>query len=152
MENIGLRKERAADLAVTLVEQGYDEPEMLARMTEDEMKDCGFKPGDLLKIRVNGPSLQEIVTAKVAARKLRRKLSDPEPEPEPSLLDLQAEPEVIRAPTPPVPEPPKPVVRRPIVKKKRAKRVGYERTEDDAAPPTPPPPEPEPEVPLRERH
>merc|ERR1719311_1856905 len=67
------------------------------------------------------------------------------PEPEPSLLDLRAEPEVIRAPTPPVPEPPKPVARRPIVKKKRAKRVGYERTEDDAAPPTPPPPEPEPE-------
>ena len=68
------------------------------------------------------------------------------PEPEPSLLDLRAEPEVIRAPTPPVPEPPKPVVRRPIVKKKRAKRVGYERTsEDGSAPPTPPPPEPEPE-------
>ncbi len=70
---------------------------------------------------------------------------EPEPAPEPSLLDLRAEPEVIRAPTPPAPEPVKPVARRPIVKKKRAKRVGYERTEDDAAPPTPPPPEPEPE-------
>ena len=79
---------------------------------------------------------------------------EPEPEapksPEPSLLDLQAEPEEIRLPTP---ELPKPVARRPIVKKKRAKRVGYERTDEDAAtPPATPPPEPEaePEEPPQE--
>ena len=50
LQSVGLRHERAEDLAATLVHEGYDEADLVRDMSDESLRKVGFRDGDLVKV------------------------------------------------------------------------------------------------------
>jgi hypothetical protein len=51
LHTAGIRQERALDISMSLVDEGYDEVEQIDEMEDDELRECGLKGGDLSKLK-----------------------------------------------------------------------------------------------------
>ena len=57
LPSVGLRLGRSQDLAEALVREGYDEVDLVQEMTEESLKKCGFRDGDLAKVGRSKPDV-----------------------------------------------------------------------------------------------
>jgi hypothetical protein len=85
LQAMGFAKKRARQLAVGLVEQGYDQVEQIGALDDEELKALGFKPGDINKSNFfRSRQVARLTNLKVKAGQLRRNLSGSETQPEPA--------------------------------------------------------------------
>ena len=87
----GINPTRSIDLATALVDEGYDEAELIEEIEEEQLKALGFKEGDLKKVsRYKKNKFETLGKLKVRAHRLHKNVQQQlEVSQPPHLSDMQ---------------------------------------------------------------